>query len=84
MKNDDRIVGLLAASLQRLDRMSEQQGKMIEQMTGTNGRLDNLEKTMTNLANLTSQYVQVHHIGQAAHEERIRQLEEKIKRLEEK
>ncbi|MBD0257650.1 MAG: hypothetical protein ICV83_18205 [Cytophagales bacterium] len=86
MKNEDRIVELLAGSLQRLDKMSEQQSVMIDRLKQlqqvTNDRFGKIEQAITSLATGINEFVNIHRETVKAQNDRIGNLERRVDRLE--
>jgi uncharacterized protein Yka (UPF0111/DUF47 family) len=86
MKNEDRVVELLAESLQRLDKMSEQQSVMIDRLEQlqqvTNDRFGKVEQAITSLATGINEFVNIHRETVKAQSDRIGNLERRVDRLE--
>jgi DNA-binding ferritin-like protein len=93
MKNEDRIVELLAESLQRFDRMAERLNVMSEQQTVIIDRLEQLqhvtsdrfgkvEQAITSLATGINEFVNIHRETVKAQNDRIGNLERRVDRLE--
>ena len=93
MKNEDRIVELLAESLQRFDRMSERLDRMSEQQTVmidrleqlqqvTDNRLGKMEQAITSLATGFNEFVNIHRETVKSQNDRLGNLERRMDRLE--
>jgi conjugal transfer/entry exclusion protein len=82
MKNEDRIVELLAESLQRQDRMVEQLSNLDNRMGRVEQGLEKLTQAVTSLATGFNEFVEIHRATTKQQSDRLSVIERRLDDLE--